>query len=82
MKLTLKYPQKENTPGQKEMVKGEEDRGSYAYAQSDDHPYTHNVVGGNKKKSKRNQTLSFFFLLYQYEMMDINYTYCGNHFTT
>ena len=32
MKLTLKYPQKENTPGQKEMVKGEEDRGSYEYA--------------------------------------------------
>lgn len=23
----------------------------------------------------------FFFLLYQYEMMDVNWTNCGNHFT-
>ena len=30
------------------------------HMQSADHPYAHNVVGGNKKKSEWNQTLSFF----------------------
>lgn len=33
-------------------------------------------------KEKINSFFPHFFLLYQYEMMDVNKTYCGNHFMT
>lgn len=51
MKLTLKYPQKENIPREIELVRGGEDRGSLSdYAQSVHHPYANNIVRGKQEE--------------------------------